>query len=100
MIDRSFQRSKHIGPRLTARHGNERILLWPAFSEARLKAVRPFGHLIGGDDRSEEHTFELQSPFNLVCRLLLEKNKLPVINVRRLDLVTPPLFVRYVRRTC
>src|SRR5256885_9038952 len=26
--------------------------------------------------RSEEHTSELQSPFNLVCRLLLEKKKL------------------------
>ena len=26
--------------------------------------------------RSEEHTSELQSPSNLVCRLLLEKKKL------------------------
>src|ERR1039457_7307789 len=26
-------------------------------------------------NRSEEHTSELQSPCNLVCRLLLEKNK-------------------------
>src|SRR2546426_8055994 len=31
--------------------------------------VRPLGH------RSEEHTSELQSPCNLVCRLLLEKKK-------------------------
>src|SRR3989454_3268695 len=29
----------------------------------------------GGDERSEEHTSELQSPCNLVCRLLLEKKK-------------------------
>src|SRR5256885_12336817 len=28
-----------------------------------------------GVPRSEEHTSELQSPCNLVCRLLLEKNK-------------------------
>src|SRR5690606_41401435 len=28
-----------------------------------------------GDDRSEEHTSELQSRENLVCRLLLEKKK-------------------------
>src|SRR5256885_13281471 len=28
--------------------------------------------------RSEEHTSELQSPCNLVCRLLLEKKKLKV----------------------
>src|SRR2546426_12076990 len=29
----------------------------------------------GGNVRSEEHTSELQSPCNLVCRLLLEKKK-------------------------
>src|SRR5256885_5370243 len=29
----------------------------------------------GHDQRSEEHTSELQSPCNLVCRLLLEKKK-------------------------
>src|SRR5207248_10003220 len=28
-----------------------------------------------GDRRSEEHTSELQSPYDLVCRLLLEKKK-------------------------
>src|SRR2546430_9178170 len=31
-------------------------------------------HLLDGD-RSEEHTSELQSQSNLVCRLLLEKKK-------------------------
>src|SRR2546426_9198491 len=30
----------------------------------------------GGPRRSEEHTSELQSPCNLVCRLLLEKKKI------------------------
>src|SRR6266566_10076732 len=30
--------------------------------------------------RSEEHTSELQSPCNLVCRLLLEKKKIKTIN--------------------
>src|SRR2546422_6467782 len=37
-----------------------------------------------GDDRSEEHTSELQSRLHLVCRLLLEKkkkNKLRIKNV-------------------
>src|SRR2546426_11834349 len=29
----------------------------------------------GSSSRSEEHTSELQSPCNLVCRLLLEKKK-------------------------
>src|SRR5438067_4281942 len=31
--------------------------------------------IIAGRDRSEEHTSELQSRFDLVCRLLLEKKK-------------------------
>src|SRR2546426_3870370 len=35
---------------------------------------RPF-HGLGRALRSEEHTSELQSPCNLVCRLLLEKKK-------------------------
>src|SRR2546427_925761 len=30
---------------------------------------------LAGDTRSEEHTSELQSQSNLVCRLLLEKKK-------------------------
>src|SRR5260370_23678814 len=30
---------------------------------------------LGSRDRSEEHTSELQSHLNLVCRLLLEKKK-------------------------
>src|SRR5688500_19358817 len=34
------------------------------------------------DDRSEEHTSELQSPCNLVCRLLLEKKKKKIRNSR------------------
>src|SRR2546430_13275893 len=34
------------------------------------------GHRVGApDSRSEEHTSELQSQSNLVCRLLLEKKK-------------------------
>src|SRR5256885_7620115 len=32
-------------------------------------------HALDEDARSEEHTSELQSPCNLVCRLLLEKKK-------------------------
>src|SRR5256885_11914072 len=40
------------------------------------------GTLQNGAFRSEEHTSELQSPCNLVCRLLLEKKK-QVENVYR-----------------
>src|SRR2546427_8114177 len=38
-----------------------------------------------GTDRSEEHTSELQSQSNLVCRLLLEKKKNKHISTRRLE---------------
>src|SRR5256885_8572666 len=44
------------------------------------------GHIPGAlrldhlDLRSEEHTSELQSPCNLVCRLLLEKKKKIIVN--------------------
>src|SRR5690242_20883263 len=37
-------------------------------------AVSP-SEIADGDTRSEEHTSELQSHVNLVCRLLLEKKK-------------------------
>src|SRR2546426_2088949 len=36
-------------------------------------------HGLAPEPRSEEHTSELQSPCNLVCRLLLEKKKEPCI---------------------
>src|SRR5438270_10304255 len=42
-------------------------------------------HFLG---RSEEHTSELQSQSNLVCRLLLEKKKKKVHTSRRLSAAT------------
>src|SRR5438132_3040115 len=46
------------------------------------------------EDRSEEHTSELQSHSDLVCRLLLEKKKIPdelgpLVSERSGDLRTP-----------
>src|SRR5256885_9421622 len=43
--------------------------------EAVAHIVQRVGTLGMARDRSEEHTSELQSPCNLVCRLLLEKKK-------------------------
>src|SRR5256885_10045333 len=40
-----------------------------------VRASRPSVPCIRAGSRSEEHTSELQSPCNLVCRLLLEKKK-------------------------
>src|SRR5688572_32377373 len=56
----------------------------PSMEQARDLVRRQFGQeydlLIAGarirtEERSEEHTSELQSQSNLVCRLLLEKKK-------------------------
>src|SRR5205807_9146432 len=38
--------------------------------------------------RSEEHTSELQSPCNLVCRLLLEKKKKVILRRMFMDIFT------------
>src|SRR5256885_6036209 len=42
----------------------------------RLRILRDADTIVQSEmERSEEHTSELQSPCNLVCRLLLEKKK-------------------------
>src|SRR2546426_3415423 len=48
-----------------------------AFADREDVGIRRFHEIIHDDAavRSEEHTSELQSPCNLVCRLLLEKKK-------------------------
>src|SRR5207248_11145942 len=56
--------SSYIGAR-----GREHSV-WSMF-EPSLQAVEPGFICL----RSEEHTSELQSPYDLVCRLLLEKKK-------------------------
>src|SRR5256885_12364304 len=45
--------------------------------------------------RSEEHTSELQSPCNLVCRLLLEKKK----TAPHTTLVTPSAYASRLHHT-
>src|SRR5256885_9219942 len=69
---------------------NRRAQLGAADVRVRLDPGRAFRRPIGDEARSEEHTSELQSPCNLVCRLLLEKKKHPTapdICRRRLLLV-------------
>src|SRR2546426_7424283 len=61
-----FHRDEMIAPRL--HHGARRDAQEPEQPLAVVGAP-PRHH------RSEEHTSELQSPCNLVCRLLLEKKK-------------------------
>src|SRR5260370_6233954 len=60
--------------------------------EARAEPLFDLGDLLGrAVARSEEHTSELQSHLNLVCRLLLEKKKLleAIDNYR----YTPPFII-------
>src|SRR5256885_17006987 len=48
----------------------------PPHREAALPSARHDAWRAASRQRSEEHTSELQSPCNLVCRLLLEKKKM------------------------
>src|SRR5436309_7900114 len=49
--------------------------IWDQDLETPLRQVGTLKNGLEGQPRSEEHTSELQSRENLVCRLLLEKKK-------------------------
>src|SRR2546427_7784374 len=53
------------------------IKAWPACVKrtGAVSCSTSSGAILFADSRSEEHTSELQSQSNLVCRLLLEKKK-------------------------
>src|SRR5437773_8168024 len=53
----------------------ERDSLGPGTASDGVRQKREHGLRRGGGRRSEEHTSELQSHHDLVCRLLLEKKK-------------------------
>src|SRR5438105_11096933 len=52
-----------------------------------------------GDDRSEEHTSELQSRVDLVCRLLLEKKKKKQKNSTYIDIIDKRKSRTYIQFT-
>src|SRR5256885_11542881 len=56
--------------------------------------VRVLGQPARSRSRSEEHTSELQSPCNLVCRLLLEKKKKTFAPIERHATEKPYAFTR------
>src|SRR2546426_5770766 len=64
-------RSEEIAPVSEQRLPQGELVGEPRVAGERPEQVRLDARL----DRSEEHTSELQSPCNLVCRLLLEKKK-------------------------
>src|SRR5688572_32542102 len=58
-----------------------------------LRAAHEPGRRAGG--RSEEHTSELQSQSNLVCRLLLEKKKQKTLHTTVTDITTQTQHLHY-----
>src|SRR5207249_8736478 len=53
--------------------GHDGAVLWYFIHQGQVRAAIPAPQDQAGKERSEEHTSELQSRFDLVCRLLLEK---------------------------
>src|SRR2546427_4309023 len=68
-----FELFKRIGIAFDSETGRPQIN--PETLETSVPAVHVAGSGTAGNKRSEEHTSELQSQSNLVCRLLLEKKK-------------------------
>src|SRR2546426_3711502 len=64
-----------VDPRATAEYARFRRLMTAEANAAVEGALAAGATKVLVNDRSEEHTSELQSPCNLVCRLLLEKKK-------------------------
>src|SRR2546426_8780637 len=75
-------RSRHVGRGTLDPRSATRFVMTAGHDRRRLRAGAGPGTIYGlllahgrSCIRSEEHTSELQSPCNLVCRLLLEKKK-------------------------
>src|SRR3989454_7269376 len=71
--DRPTSGDYWISAALVAIGERERALV--LLERIRPRGVKLWSYLRYPEFRSEEHTSELQSPCNLVCRLLLEKKK-------------------------
>src|SRR5256885_12012757 len=63
-------------------------------SAASSRCNTPTRQCGAGSRRSEEHTSELQSPCNLVCRLLLEKKKKTQNNIYHTPCTTTHRYVQ------
>src|SRR3989454_9167220 len=70
-------RSLYLGRRHGGGHGEQHQRHDRSVLEGLHLSPRPGAQGARLCRRSEEHTSELQSPCNLVCRLLLEKKKTP-----------------------
>src|SRR5690242_20912172 len=70
-----------------------RLRRWPCHCHSG-RAGRRAGRARPCRNRSEEHTSELQSHVNLVCRLLLEKKKKIIYESEKVLVKTTPLKPR------
>src|SRR5437867_10511714 len=68
-------RSARAGRALAGSHRAPRPSDRGGEAAGRLRSEAGRGRGAASEPRSEEHTSELQSPYDLVCRLLLEKKK-------------------------
>src|SRR5205807_10466479 len=77
------RRSSDLGGRLARRRQPDQVPAECSGVRSRRRQVRPTPapDRARRAARSEEHTSELQSPCNLVCRLLLEKKKTTAENM-------------------
>src|SRR5438034_7159206 len=74
---RSREQVRALGVEPRDRQGprHEPLGEWDVVAERQRKGVPALRHMRIRASRSEEHTSELQSHSDLVCRLLLEKKK-------------------------
>src|SRR5256885_6807735 len=78
----SFLESSHVANSLPCALQFGAGLLVPQLLQLQAVALALGPPGAASTDRSEEHTSELQSPCNLVCRLLLEKKKHKGVNAK------------------
>src|SRR2546427_5850501 len=80
-----------VPPKLACGEAHAVAMLGLLVARHRVRVGENEDAVIAVDDRSEEHTSELQSQSNLVCRLLLEKKKeQPIEGSTRLVLCLAP----------
>src|SRR5688572_31764613 len=72
------------------------ISFWRCPRSSLARTWRASWRASAGPDRSEEHTSELQSQSNLVCRLLLEKKK---TKTKKLQRKNPNIIINHVSTT-
>src|SRR2546430_7263841 len=82
-------------PYTTLFRSTERQIWSDRYDRTLKDSIALQGELAAEIARSEEHTSELQSQSNLVCRLLLEKKK----KKKKIDVLTHIHHVDYARRS-